>query len=204
MASERVSVWVSSWGRKRRTLRQARRLISTISGMTTGRGFTRGEINSGPTGLLSFAESIDDSTQIKIDDVVVLQDQVWNVPTASGVLQFTPNTYHSIEIRMGNGVGEAGPVSVNNFVANTPTDPPTANGYGFGFSQTGATGTNGANYIKPIDTGNGSLFRHETAPATAAGQDINVLGELDGHAAEDDERSHYRKQHQLSPRREMR
>ncbi|HZJ15873.1 MAG TPA: PA14 domain-containing protein, partial [Chthoniobacteraceae bacterium] len=135
-----------------------------------------GEINSGPSGLLSFAESVDDSTRIVIDGAVVLQDQVWNVPTASGVLQYTPNTYHTIEVRMGNGVGLAGPVSVNNFVANTPTDPPTGDGYGFGFSQTGATGTDGANYIKPIDPGDGTLFRHETAPAAAAGQDINVLG----------------------------
>jgi hypothetical protein len=37
-------------------------------------------------------------------------------------------------------------------------------------------GTDGANYIKPVDAGDGSLFRHEVAPAAAANQVVNVLG----------------------------
>ena len=124
-----------------------------------------GEINSGSTGRLSFAESIDDSTQIKIDGIVVLQDGRYNVPTTTGVLTLAPNTFHTFEVRMGNGTGGAGPVTLNNF---SPT-------YGFGFSQTGATGTDGASYAAPVDPGTGSLFHIVTAEAAAAGQDINVL-----------------------------
>ena len=128
-----------------------------------------GEINSGPTGRLSFAESIDDSIQIKIDGVVVLQNGTLN-PTATGVLNFTPNTFHAIEVRLGNGIGGAGPVTINNF---TPT-------YGFGFSQTGATGTDGANYLAPVDPGTGALFHFVTAEAADANQDITVLGAANG------------------------
>ena len=125
-----------------------------------------GEINSGPTGQLSFAESIADGMQIKIDGVVVLEDDAFDAPKASGVLSFAPNTFHTIEVRLGNYVGTAGPVSLNNF---SPT-------YGLGLSQAGATGTDGASYIKPVDPGTGSLFHFITAEAADAGKDINVLG----------------------------
>ncbi len=128
-----------------------------------------GEINSGPTGRLSFAESIDDSTQIKIDGIVVLQDGTLD-PSTTGVLNFAPNTFHAIEVRLGNGFNNAGPVTINNF---TPT-------YGFGFSQTGATGTDGANYVAPVDPGTGALFHFVTAEAADANQDINVLGATNG------------------------
>ena len=113
-----------------------------------------GEVNAGPNGTLSFAENIDDNVNLKIDGVTVLNDTQWNVVTASGVLNFAPNSYHTFELRVGNGGGGAGPVAQNGF----------ANDYGFGRSVTGATSTQGTDYQKPVDPGDGSIFRYLVAP----------------------------------------
>ena len=102
-----------------------------------------GEVNSGPNGILSFAENIDDNVLLKIDGVTVLNDTQWNIVTTTGILNYAPNSYHTFELRVGNGGGGAGPVAQNGF----------ANDYGFGRSVTGTTSTQGTDYQKPVDPG---------------------------------------------------
>lgn len=131
-----------------------------------------GEINAGPAGTLSFAENIDDNTLLLIDGVQVIRDTQWNVVATSGVLSFTPNTYHTFELRVGNGGGGAGPVGQNGF----------NNNYGFGVSQTGATSNQGTDYFNPADPGNGSLFRYRIAsdplaPDFVGGDTVHVTGD---------------------------
>ena len=123
-----------------------------------------GEVSAGPNGTLSFAENIDDNVLLKIDGVQVLRDTNWNTVVSTGVLTFTPGSYHSFELRVANGGGGAGPVAQNGF----------ANDYGFGLSYTGATSTNGADYQNPTDPGDGTVFRYVTA--AAGGDDVTVTG----------------------------
>ena len=55
--------------------------------------------------------------------------------------------WHLIEVRMRNGTGGAGPYTNNGFTTN----------YGFGYKN-GIGALDGADYVKPIDNGAGSLF----------------------------------------------
>lgn len=109
-----------------------------------------GEILVGPSGTISFAEAVDDNVLLTIDGVTYLNNTAWDVNSASGVLNFAPNTYHTFEVRFGNGGGGAGPVPGNGWSAT----------YGFGMSTTGATSTNGADYFIPTDPGDKSLFQY--------------------------------------------
>ncbi|MFT5851062.1 MAG: DNA-binding beta-propeller fold protein YncE [Colwellia sp.] len=88
-------------------------------------------------GNISFMEYIDDKVQLRIDDVIVLDDDRWNTPTTTDNLHLAPG-WHSFELRISNGGGGGGPVS----------------GIGFGFDPNGGT-----NWIHPADTGTGELFR---------------------------------------------
>ena len=130
-----------------------------------------GEINAGPEGKLSFAENIDDFVRIRVDGALVLTDNAWNVVVSSGVLNFEPNSWHTVDIRMSNGGGGAGPVTGNGFQGG-------ADGYGMGISHTGAASTNGADYFKPIETADGTpqLFRYLISPG-AGGDDVTVTGD---------------------------
>jgi autotransporter-associated beta strand protein len=69
--------------------------------------------------------------------------------TASQATTGLPAGWHTIEIRTRNGTGGAGGVAGNGFLAN----------YGFGINPDGATALNGAAYLRPIDPGDGSVFR---------------------------------------------
>ena len=60
--------------------------------------------------------------------------------------------WHTIEIRMGNGGGGAGPVVANGW----------GNYFGIGFNKDGGTSLIGTDYTKPIDNGGMSLFRTPT------------------------------------------
>ena len=129
-----------------------------------------------PTGKVAMAENIDDDVTLIIDGKTVLSDTQWNVatttsttangPTTNGILSLGlgPNGdgWHSIELRVANGGGGAGP-SGNVNGANTAGWTTT---YGFGFQGIGnapAVTTvgdiNGADYAPVADPGNGSLFR---------------------------------------------
>ena len=129
-----------------------------------------------PDGLFSFAENIDDRTLISIDGVNVLvnnsSSQVTSTAYSVGQSGSTANQanansgtptrdfgmgpngdgWHTIEIRMTNGTGGAGPTAANGFAAN----------YGLGLNTEGATALDGSLYLRPIDPGDGSLFRTAT------------------------------------------
>ena len=60
--------------------------------------------------------------------------------------------WHTIEIRMGNGAGGAGPVVGNGW----------GNYFGFGLNKDGGTSLTGTDYTKPIDSGSMNLFRTAT------------------------------------------
>jgi len=99
-------------------------------------------------GMISFFESIDDDTWVKIDGQVVLSDTVWNVPKASGTVNVAPG-WVDFEVRFnggGGGMGKQGDM-------------------GFGFDPAGvATSTLPADYILPrnSDADTADLFRTES------------------------------------------
>ena len=134
-------------------------------------------------GLFSFAENVDDRVLISIDGVNVLINnssaqmtstaysvgQSGNTANIAGANSGTPTLnfgmgakgdgWHTIEIRLVNGTGGAGATVNNGFGAN----------YGLGLNAEGPTALDGALYSRPIDPGDGSLFR------TAVGGKGNIL-----------------------------
>ncbi len=128
-------------------------------------------------GVFSFAENIDDRVAIWVDGNLVLSDLAHGggnraVSTAYAVGASTTTTtaganagtptqnfgpgvtlpgrgdgWHLIELRMANGTGGAGPIAGSGFGVN----------YGLGYKN-GIGALDGADYIKPIDDGTGSLF----------------------------------------------
>jgi autotransporter-associated beta strand protein len=116
-------------------------------------------------GIFSFAENIDDIVELKIDGNVVLRNNNWNQPASSGGstnnlapagnaklnLGMGPNGdgWHQIDLRLHNGSSGGG--------ANTTTGWTTTKGIGLNVD--GTTSINGADYIIPIDSGDGLLFQ---------------------------------------------
>ncbi|MDF1754813.1 MAG: autotransporter-associated beta strand repeat-containing protein [Verrucomicrobiales bacterium] len=115
-------------------------------------------------GVFSFAENIDDQVLVKVDDVDVLRNTVWNQPsttgtttnnsaTGAGTLNFGsgPNGdgWHEIEFIFGGGGGGNGATSGNGWTST----------FGFGLNVDGSTSNQGGDYIAPVDSGDGSLFR---------------------------------------------
>src|SRR5205085_8732530 len=78
--------------------------------------------------------------------------------------------WHTIEVRFQNGAGGAGPVAANGFFNN----------FGFGLNTDGATALDGTQYVRPIDPGDGTLFRTAVTSKGAidllAGTTLNVGG----------------------------
>ncbi len=127
-------------------------------------------------GFFAFAENIDDTTWVKIDGLVRLNNGAWNVATTTGSTtnnaaaagDVTTNFgmgplsdgWHDIEIRFANGAGGAGAVAGTGWTAN----------YGFGLNSSNnlaqLTSPNGTNdgYVLPIDPGNATLFRYPALP----------------------------------------
>lgn len=127
-------------------------------------------------GVFSFAQNIDDRAAVWIDGALVLNatnggtsrvvstafkdGQQGQIPSANANAG-TPSQnfgagislpgygsgWHLIEIRMNNGTGGSGPITGNGFGIN----------YGFGYKN-GIAALDGADMIKPIDDGTGSLF----------------------------------------------
>ena len=132
-------------------------------------------------GLFSFIENVDDSVFISIDGVTRLTNGSFNTATSTAFsvgqtgttlnvaganpqagiaanfgnpdLDNDPFTgtggWHTFEVRFQNAAGGAGAVAGNGFFAN----------FGFGLNQQGATALDGSLYTRPIDPGDGSLFR---------------------------------------------
>ena len=124
-------------------------------------------------GLFSFLANVDDRTAIWIDGVRAMYHSgnlvvstattvgqrdstiTANANPSGGTLDFGmgPNNdgWHNIEIRFNNGGGGAGAYNAyNNGIHNN---------FGFGLNQDGTRGLDGALYTRPIDPGDGSLFR---------------------------------------------
>ena len=119
------------------------------------------------TGQVAAAEQIDDNTVLVIDGQTVLNDNQWNVATSTGLLNLgmgpKGDGWHSIELRVSNGGGGAGPSAQGTGWTTS---------YGFGFQ--GSIGNapalvagdvaagqnvNGGDYAPVTDPGNGSVFR---------------------------------------------
>jgi autotransporter-associated beta strand protein len=130
-------------------------------------------------GVFTFAENIDDNTLVSIDGVTRIQNggsQITSTASKAGIrgvgigtadnaanvadlisastpLAANPNLpagWHTIEIRAHNGGGGAGPWGVSNgFTMN----------YGFGFNADGTMALDGTQMLRPIDPGDGTLFR---------------------------------------------
>ncbi|MDD4872121.1 MAG: hypothetical protein PHR77_16315, partial [Kiritimatiellae bacterium] len=90
-----------------------------------------------------FVKSIDDSTYLQIDGTVYINNGSYNTILTSGLINKPPGWY-SIEIRMGNGSGGAGYVSLNP---------------GFQYNTNGLNSTAEADNWYPEDDGSMSLFR---------------------------------------------
>ena len=112
-----------------------------------------GQILVPASGKIAFAENIDDSAYVAIDEVHYMSNMIWNQPTSTGVINLSPG-WHNIDIRFGNSTGGAGP-SLDGAVGWT-----TVYGFGYKANANGTEGANGSNYSIPIDDGSGNLFRY--------------------------------------------
>lgn len=135
-------------------------------------------------GLFTFAENFDDNVQLTVDGSIVLRNNTgtspWVTATSTsntgglvigtGVTEAGANSgtakldhnfgmgpgndgWHTIEIRLYNGAGGGGPGSGQGWTS----------AFGFGLNASGTSNLNGANFIKPVDSGDGSLFRTTVA-----------------------------------------
>ena len=114
--------------------------------------------NNDGTGTIGFAESFDDAVFLKIDGVTILNDGNYSNTTA-GTDTLTAG-WHNIEVRFGQGTGGVGPVA-----DASDGFGPGFNNLGFGYNPDAVAnlGSNGANYVAPVETGTSAatatLFR---------------------------------------------
>jgi len=135
-------------------------------------------------GVFTFMENIDDSVLVSIDGVTrllnnagtnpwqtvtstatdkgqrgtTLDTTVDNTGTPQGLTAIAANPnlpagWHTIEMRFDNGGGGGGPVAGNGFAAN----------YGLGLNTDGTMALDGTQASRPIDPGDGTLFRTAAA-----------------------------------------
>ena len=152
------------------------------------------------TNFLSFAMNTDDTDWLRINGVVVLNDNTWNTPIqalSAGALGnpnlvaglgLTVGQWYDIEFRMSDtGGGGAGPSGQGTGWVDVG-DHSLDYGVGInttGFKQNGANGnttpladsTDGGDYIKPVETADGTpqLFRY-LINAGGGGDDLHVTG----------------------------
>jgi autotransporter-associated beta strand protein len=101
-------------------------------------------------GVISFAESFDDSVLVKVDGQQVLRDTGWNVTTGTGGLTLDSG-YHTFEARFGQGNGGGGPSAQNGW--------PNTLGFGVHLSDGADGGIDPAKYVaadNAVDVGDGS------------------------------------------------
>ena len=109
-------------------------------------------------GVFSFGESIDDVAWMKIDGTVCLNNDDWDIPTTTGILDLGMGAggdgWHDVEIRFYNGYGGKGAVAREGWTTTK----------GFGLNADGTTSINGGDYLDSvIDPGDGSLWRFGVA-----------------------------------------
>ncbi|MCX5672891.1 MAG: PEP-CTERM sorting domain-containing protein [Planctomycetota bacterium] len=130
-----------------------------------------GEFYQPTPSTVSFVEHIDDNTLLKIDGEVWITDTAWYAPTSSGS-RYLSAGWHTFEARVGNGGGGAGAMF----------DLGNGNMMGFGYDSSGRGTTNPADYVKPVDPGDGSVFRTSTSGVVNgivtvdAGATVNARG----------------------------
>jgi autotransporter-associated beta strand protein len=110
-----------------------------------------------PNDTVSFQGDIDDATQVKIDGVWI-NSPAW--PYGTNVVTLAPSDdgWHQVEFRFQNGAGGAGATNTRNgFIASTGGNF----GKGFVYNPVGVNNNRADNTgdIKPVDSGDGSLFR---------------------------------------------
>ncbi|HEV8606105.1 MAG TPA: PA14 domain-containing protein [Tepidisphaeraceae bacterium] len=114
-------------------------------------------------GQISFAENFDDNVLIRVDGVTKLRNTAWDIPTGTGTLTL-PTGWHDVDLRVGQGGGGVGASGT----AAWPVD------FGLVFDPQGRGTINPADYILPVDSGDGSLFR-DSGTIIANFSDSNVV-----------------------------
>lgn len=106
----------------------------------------------------TFIEHFDDVIRLWIDGELVLDNGSWNTPSKTTVT-LAPGP-HLFELRLSQGAGGAGPCSEGATVTDADGTSYKIQGSSFGFmvDWQGRDSFNPANYEKPVDPGNGSLF----------------------------------------------
>ncbi|MBR4172009.1 MAG: autotransporter-associated beta strand repeat-containing protein [Kiritimatiellae bacterium] len=110
---------------------------------------------TGADATWTFGENFDDYLYLTIDGVLVLDSSLgseqWKTPTKS-TITLTPGP-HSFELRLCQGTGGAGPST-----GTTDSSWPANSAIGFGIDFEGRDTFDIANYVAPVDPGDGSLF----------------------------------------------
>ena len=105
----------------------------------------------------AFAECFDDSTQVKVDGVQLLNNNQWNVANTTGVQSVTAG-WHDVEFRFGEGGGGWGPSGQDGW----------NNTYGFGVDFTQpidpSTPPIQTEFTRPVDPGDATVFRVGSNP----------------------------------------
>ena len=112
----------------------------------------------------NFAESIDDAAYLKVDGVVVLDNDKYSATTRGSITRSAG--WYDFEVRLYNGSGGAGPASGDSWGTKA---------YGLGYNTTNYTGKVGSLYTFPEDPGDRSLFRYDDG--TGFGDRIEFAGE---------------------------
>ena len=114
----------------------------------------------------AFAESIDDGAYLVIDGQIVLDNGVHNVVTY-GTIQ-RPAGWYSVEVRLYNGINNAGPNIGGGNLWDTLV-------FGLGYNKTGAINQGRPvwkHFTYPEDDGNFSLFRYDDGIGYANAVDV--------------------------------
>ncbi|RYD66290.1 MAG: hypothetical protein EOP84_31290, partial [Verrucomicrobiaceae bacterium] len=137
-----------------------------------------GQIFTGPSGVISYAFNNDDNDWLKINGVLLLNDNSWDTTVAGvannatagltpgGLLTWAPNTWVNFEYRVGNGTGGAGPSGQNtNGASGWNTTTGAVMSWSNEFSSTNADsyigGLNDLGRPTEIADGTPTLFRYQ-------------------------------------------
>jgi autotransporter-associated beta strand protein len=130
----------------------------------SGQFFFAGNTNNNS---VTVGKSFDDGIVVKIDNQVVLNNQTFGAnPVPIGTISgLTPGTWHTIEVRLGQGTGGVGPRSTEGWNGSM----------GFGIDLQGRGQTTQANFVLPAGTNVGSLIQlNANAPVVNYGNSLIV------------------------------
>ncbi|MGB2823494.1 MAG: hypothetical protein WBF17_21120, partial [Phycisphaerae bacterium] len=105
-------------------------------------------------GNVSFYENFDDSVKLVIDGNEVMRHvqgepswEEWQTPHSTGNLELGPDSWHTFELRLGQGGSASGPPDGMNLGFGFDNEPPICDA------------NEETKYLHPVDPGDGSLFR---------------------------------------------